>query len=442
MAYPVSSIKDNKNKISSDIFSATKGAINPSLDPFYNSVTESLAKIVNSFEQSAGDQFLQRFAQTATTQESLSLISYQDTKNFIQRKEAKFASGQILVIASTQTDIPVGTQFITEDGNIYQSITFVSCVTNQINISSLTRSSNVVTAVIPNHNLGNLMTLTVSGATPSSFNGSFEITIIDKNTIRWDNEGDDESASGDLIGSFLGARVNVQAFDVGEAYNKDFNNSVDLAQAIDNITASYICFNGITGGLDIESLESWKNRLINYFAFPENAGNLYYLNNWILQNTNANYCYCFNSEDAMYLYLTGVVSKINSDYSITAFSSVELEQIKSSVILNNRFSLSGVDALQFAIVNPTLVSMDISISGLSPNTIEMKNAIQLQLRKYLALLPIKFFLKDGQISNSAIESVIRSVRDSSGRSPIISSASISGTLSTNTSKTILGTISY
>lgn len=445
MATPIRTVKDLKNKINSDVFAATRGEIDPSLDPFYNAISESLAKTLNSIDTAINDSYYQTFVQTATTEEALSLISFQKTNNRVQRKVAEVSNGEVLVIADTQVDLPVNTQFITSDGFIYNSTIFRSCVEQTIPIESLERVDNYAIATIPKHNLGNLMTLTFSGATPNSFNTSAEIQIIDENTIKYANEGNDEKATGsNIICKFFGARVPAQSAITGTSQNKDFNTSIEMSSNIPEITDSFVCYNGFIGGRDIETLQSWKARLKNYFDYPENLGNLYYLNTWVGQNTDANYCYHFNSEDNLYLYLTSVVAKINSDYSFTNFTNDELNAIKSKIILNNRFSLSGVSALQFTVQNPSFVNINVAINGLSPNSMAMKQAIEKKLREYIALLPIKFFLLTSQLSNDKIYNVVTSTRDSSGKVPTITSVVVSGAsgLDSNTKKPILGTITY
>jgi len=441
---PIRTIKDLKNKIRSDVFSSTSGEIDPSQDPFYNAVTESLAKTLNSVDTSIRDSFYETFPQTAVSEEALSLISLKDTNNRVQRKPAKFSSGEILAIASESVDIPVGTQFITQDGNIYQSIVFRTCVEQTIPVSSLQRVNNYAIATIPSHNLGNLMNLTISGANEVEFNGNFEIQIVDKDTIKWVNEGSDESATGTISAAFLGTRVTVQSVLDGENTAKDFNTTIDLSSNLPEITATFVTFNGIIGGADTETLASWKTRLNEYFAFPENLGNIYYLNFWIKQNTNANYCYNFNSEDSLYLYLTSVVSKLDDEYNFTNFTLEELSAIRSQIIAANRFSLSGVDALQFQVVNPTFSNINISIADLSPDSVAMRAAISAKMKAYIALLPIKFFLKNSQLSVDKIRSLLSTVRDSTGRIPSFGSVNVTGlnNLDTNTKKPVLGNITY
>lgn len=444
MATPVRTIKDLRNKINSDIFVSTSGEIDPSQDPFYNAVSESLGKILNATDNAIRDSYYQSFPQTATTEEALSLISYKDTNNKIQRKSAQFATGKVLVVATESVDIPVGTQFITQDGNLYESIIYRSCVTQTISIESLERVGNYAIATITGHNLGNLMTLTISGANEAAFNGDAEIQIVDEDTIKWANTGDDETATGTIIATFLGCRVEVQSLSTGEDANKDYSTVIDLSSSITEVSDTFITYDGFVDGADIETLASWKARLLDYFTYPENHGNLYYQNYWITQNTDPNFCYTFNSEDSLYLYLTSVVSSIDDNYDFTDYTTDELAAIRSEVINNNKFSLSGVSALQFTVVNPTFVEIDIDIEDLSPLSTAMKEAISDTLKQYLALLPINFFLKSSQISVDKIRSVLSTVRDSTGKIPSFGTVTVGNvsSLDANIKKPILGDITY
>jgi len=85
---PIRTIKDLKNKINSDVFASTSGTIDSSRDLYFNSISESLGKILNATDTAISDCFYETFPQTASSEEALSLISFKDTNNRIQRKTA------------------------------------------------------------------------------------------------------------------------------------------------------------------------------------------------------------------------------------------------------------------------------------------------------------------------------------------------------------------
>lgn len=436
------SLQERLKVIKSNIFSSTQGKLEADADPAIAALTYSQAEFQQGISSDIDDSINQVFARTATDESFLAAIAFDKTNNFIQRKAAKFATGEILVVSEIPVDISVGSQFITSDGNVYESTIFRTTFSQSFIITNLQRISGIAYATIPDHNLGNLMTLAIAGANETAFNGSVEITIVDKDTIRYNNSGTNQTATGTISGSFFGNRVSVKSVLANSSTNKSYSSSVDIGFTSD-LTAAYITYNGINGGADIEdSLTSFKPRIIEYLQYPQNAGNLYQHISWTKQNSEANYCYFFNSEDSLYLYLTGVVSKMDDNYDFTNFSSNELINLKANFIDNNQLPLSGVSALTFSFVNISQVPINITINGLTPSSNSMKAIIQKRLKQYIALLPIKFYLKTAQLSSNKIESVISGARDEAGNTPSISSVSVSGTLTTNTQKPVLGSILY
>ena len=443
MSKAVPSLQDILQQNNSNIFSATKGKLDPSKDLFVSGFSYSQSAMLQALYSCIADTPNQLFSRTATDEGFLAAIAFDETSNRIKRKDPEFSNGEVLVTSLAEVDVPANSQFITEDGEVYVSTILRTTQPQSFLIQSLERVDNVAYATIPDHNLGNLMELTISGATQTDFNGLQEITIVSKDVVKYPNEGANQVATGTISAAFFGNRVPVQSLLPNANANKDFNNAIQVASSLD-LTNSYITYNGITGGKNIESLASFKSRIISFLQNPQNPGNIYQHVSWVLQNTDANYCYFFNSEDALYLYLTAVVSKMKDDYLFEDFSNDELSNMKLKFIDNNQFCLSGVSALQLSFSNSTRVNINISINGLSPNIVSMKAAINKKLKEYIALLPIKFYLQSSQLSADTLSSIARSARDISGATPSITSVSVSGagSLDANTKKPILGTVTY
>lgn len=436
------SLRDSLNKINSNIYSESGGLLEPTNDPFIAGAAYSQAEFEQALYTDMYDGINQCFSRTATEESFLAAIAFDRTSNNIRRKPAEFAVGEILVVSEDMVDVPVGSQFIAADGNVYESTVFASTLNQSFIISALERIDNVAYATIADHNLGSLMDLTVAGANETEFNITAIISIIDKDTVSYPNEGDDESATGTVSGAFFGNRIEVKSILPNESSNKSYTNAIEIGFTTD-LTDAYITYNGITGGLDIEDLFSFKARIENYLQYPQNAGNLYQHMSWVGQNSDANYCYFFNSEDDSYLYLTAVVSKLSDTYNFTNFTTEELAYLKAKFIDNNQFPFSGASSLQLSFFNFTPVTINITITGLSPVSNSMKSAIENRLKAYIALLPVKYYLTTAQLSAAKITSVITGVRDTAGNIPSVTSVSVSGaSFSNNTQKPILGTVSY
>ena len=444
MAPRIPSKQDDYNKTVSSIFSYTNGKLEAEKDPFVQAISKVINDITDDLYKTISDSTSQTFSQTATDESFIKANAYDKTRNTIQRKEAKTAQGQLIVTSTTSIDVPVDTLFVTNDSEIYSSLTLKTTNLQQFLITSIQRISNFAVVTLADHNFASILDLTISGATPSSFNGDYPIEILDKDTFRYPNAGINEVATGTIIGSYFGARIDVQSQNASEEVNKTFTNEIIVASNI-NLDNAYITFNGITGGRAIETLTDYNARIIEFLSNPENKGNLNQHRSYIKQKTDVNFVYFFTSEDALYIYLTGVISKYDKNFTFSNYSVNELNDIKAQFIFDNQLLL-GVDALQLSITNPSFVNIDITITDLIPNTLEMRDIINLLLKEYIAKLPIKFYLNAGfpELSSDKIKSIINLARNGAGQTPNITSVVITGTggLTNNISKPILGAVTY
>lgn len=444
MAPRIPSKQDDYNKTVSSIFSYTNGKLEAEKDPFVQAISKVINDITDDLYKTISDSTSQTFSQTATDESFIKANAYDKTRNTIQRKEAKTAQGQLIVTSTTSIDVPVDTLFVTNDSEIYSSLTLKTTNLQQFLITSIQRISNFAVVTLADHNFASILDLTISGATPSSFNGDYPIEILDKDTFRYPNAGINEVATGTIIGSYFGARIDVQSQNASEEVNKTFTNEIIVASNI-NLDNAYITFNGITGGRAIETLTDYNARIIEFLSNPENKGNLNQHRSYIKQKTDVNFVYFFTSEDQLYIYLTGVISKYDKNFTFSNYSVNELNDIKAQFIFDNQLLL-GVDALQLSITNPSFVNIDITITDLIPNTLEMRDIINLLLKEYIAKLPIKFYLNAGfpELSSDKIKSIINLARNGAGQTPNITSVVVTGTggLTNNISKPILGAVTY
>lgn len=447
MAFSIPSLQDIYNKIKVSVYSFTDQALDIEKHPFPKSFAQAEAQILQGIYQVSQDSVDQTFAQNATSEAFLSAIAFDRTNNEIRRKDATFATGTLFVTASAEIDIPTGTQFISDDGEIYESLTDRTCIEQSFIITSLARVSGYAIATLVDHQLGNGAVIPITGANQTSFNGSQTIEVLTADTFRYSNAGSNETATGSLMGSFLGARVDVQSLNPSSSANKTYTTELELASTLDAdfVDNIYITFSGIVGGTDTEELLDFKKRLIDYLANPQNKGNRRQHQSWVKQNTDADYAYFFTSEDDLNIYLTGAISKLNDSFDFTNFTSDELLAIKADFISNNQLLL-GVEALDLTIQNPTFVSLNITISDLLPYTTKMQSAINLVLKQYLALLPIKKLLSSTlvEVGDDKMKQIASMARDSNGRTPTFSELVVSGagSLNTDIKKPILGAITY
>lgn len=440
----IPSIKDLYNKIKTGIFTANAGKLEPDKDPFVRAMSEVQAKELNHLYKYTNDAVAQTFSQSATDEAFLKAIAFDRTNNLVQQKLATKATGQIIVVSSQ--DIPSGTQFLTSDDQIYTSVGNRTPFNNSFSVSNLQRVSGYAIATIINGNFGTGMEITFQGANETAFNGLQTIEVLSKDTIRYLNAGVDEVATGTITGSFFGCRIDVVSDEATSLANKTFTNTIDIIDSIE-IDGAYITFDGFTGGSDDEDIIlGFKPRINNYLGTPQNLGNQFTHQLWFKQNTIANFTniFAFNDPLLVNLQLFCVIGQYSDTFYFTNFTNDELNSLKDKFCATEL--MLGLIKENTFVINPTLIPINISISGLSPNSIEMKDAINLLLREYLAKLPVKFYLSPAlsEISSDKIKQIVALARDSQGTSPSITSLSVSGGvgIDTNVKKPILGTVSY
>ncbi len=447
MAWQIKSVQDFYNIIKTNLFSNTQGNLQAEKDPFVKSIAQGNAVIQRGCYSASQDAVNQTFAQTATEESFLTAIAFDKTNNEIQWKEAEFARGTILISGDVGLEVPAQTSFLTEDGQTYSSVVTKTCAAQTFVLQSLVRTNNYAVATLSDHLLANSLSLTFSGANETDFNTTSAIEVLSSSQFRYYNAGADETATGTISATFNGCRVDVVSDEASSQANQTYTDSLSLASTLDSTPDLVgITFDGIYGGTDRETSESFKSRLIEFLQYPQNKGNRFQHQSWIKQKTDANYVYVYTEEDDLYVYLKAIVSKLDHDtYTFTNFSNDELTNIRSSFISNNQLAL-GINAIQTSFLNPTFVSINISIAGLSPSTNEMKSAISELLAQYIALTPIKKYLSVGlsELSSDKIKNLVYLARDNSGNTPTFSSLLVSGAsgLDSNAKKAILGTITY
>ena len=444
MASSIPTLLAQKNRVNANLLS--NAGIQTSQDIVMDTFATYIASDSVDVRKTLNNAMTQMFPRLATEEQAIVNNAYVYTNNIIKRKNGTFASGYVLVVATEEVDIPSGTQFSTVDGILYKSKILRTASTQYFGITSLVRTSNEVIVTLANHNLANGMEFEIAGANETAFNGVQTITLIDENTFKYENTGSNETATGTITGQYFGTLVEVESVDTTETANKTFANTITMDDFVDNIDSSYITFSGLVGGSSQESLDSLKARTVAYLEVPQNPGNKNQHQSWFTQNTTANYAYVFQTEDTFYNYIKCVIAKFDTTtLNFTSYTTQELVNIKESFISDGQVPL-GCSSNKTEVTNPTFVNIDISISGLSPNTVTMKNEIKSEIKRYINLLAIKYYLSDGlnELTSSSIQNIILNTRDSSGNSPTVSSVSVSGTggLQADITKPILGTVSF
>lgn len=436
----MTSKQDYYNRIKSTQFAESGGKLNPDNDLFTKSTNLALSEILVDVDLNIQERIDQCFISTATTEYYLNQISANRFNGVIQRKGATQASGSIVVVSSIQTDIPAGTTFISGD-QTYTSLNTRSCTPQLFSISASRDGAGLVTCTANSHPLVTNMEISIN--IPGIDVGNFKIIVLDKNTFTYQStQNIVTSATG--TGQFLGCVVELVSSQPTKDANKTNTDTIEIGVTNTDIILVGITYDGIYGGSNQETIESFAERLLEYSTKPQNSGNPFQHASWIKNNTTANFAYFFMEETSTQLLTKGIIGKYDELYNFTNFTTQELNQIKDRFASDNQI-IFGSTYNNLYIQNPTYVGLNIQISNLSPNTLEMKNAISKILKEYLAKLPIKFYLTNAlsEVSNDKLSKVASSARDSNGNNPTLSLVVVNvASLNSNITKPILGNITY
>lgn len=211
------------------------------------------------FPQTADGEFLERWAE------------YEG----ITRNPATVAEGSITVTGTASTVLPSGSAFNSVDGNQYTTQAEITLAAQSIGISTLTRSGSIATATTASaHNLASNMSVTITGANETEYNGVVTITVTSATTFTYTVSGTPTTpATGTITAAFDGNFVSVQSTDTGQNKNLESGAKLTIVTPISGIDSdAYVQYTAISGGSDTETdsallartLQSRSNPVANF----------------------------------------------------------------------------------------------------------------------------------------------------------------------------------
>lgn len=239
----------------------------PGVDPtLENSLLDA---IVTSFSSRISDVYSdltrllrEKFPQTATG-EFLDL----DGEVFgVPRLQASKSNGNAIFQGTVGTSIPSFTEFSSLSGQLYESTASVNINTVNLSVLTLTRSGTIATATFSSdHGLSTGMTVTISGAVQTQYNGAFTITVISSTSIEYTVSGSPVTPATGTINLYSDyATVPVRSKENGIIQNLSSGARLNLTTTIVGVNSQgFVTFNGLTGGADIEDDERYRERIID-----------------------------------------------------------------------------------------------------------------------------------------------------------------------------------
>ena len=188
----------------------------------------------------------------------------------ITKNAATISTGAVTFTGVDNTTIPALSQFSGPNSEQYQTTESGQIQTTSLSVA-LTRNGSVVTATsTTEHGLASNLSVTVSGANETEYNGTFTITVTGLSTFTYTISGTPTSpATGAISAQATYANIACESINFGEATNLESGEAITLSSPISGVDdTGYVSFIGITGGTDTEDDNSLRDRFLDRVQKP------------------------------------------------------------------------------------------------------------------------------------------------------------------------------
>ena len=202
----------------------------------------------------------------------------------ISQKSATASQGNIVVTGTSGTVITAGTKFISPSNTLYTCENFDG-VTYPITVGTQTKTANTLTSAaniatmtfLTKHPFASGQTVTIAGAVPIGYNGSFVITADDDFTITYELASSLSSpATGTITASAVMASLPITSAPAsgtdqtyGLATNLDSGAELTIVQPLTGLNPlALVTFDGISGGADEENEADLYARILYRYQHP------------------------------------------------------------------------------------------------------------------------------------------------------------------------------
>jgi len=413
------------------------------LNSFSRGLVESIAGGIDSNNDLTEQVLQQIFIQTATNQ----FLERWGVIFGITRQPASKAVGTLSFTGLSGGSIPVNTLLTRSDGQEYITTSSGTISSQTINIVSITRVGTTATVTtVSNHNLGTGQILnSIQGADQTQYNLlNVTISVISNNQFTYQVVGSPVTpATGSITATEVYTFIPVEAGNFGSLQNSGSGSSFTLASPISNVDDSAIVtFNGIVGGIDIESDENYRIRILertaNFTAPFTKSGLPIFIKQFTTGITRI-----WIKEVTPAAGSTEIYFVRDNDTNIIP-TSQQLIDVKNLIISGNNLT-DGIKPANMSdsavyLLAPTAVTVDFTFSSLSPNTENMQKAITNSLTDFFKSDQI--ILSQDVLENEYSNAIFNTL-DSNGNVPTFTLLSPTGDISINNGElAILGNITY
>ncbi len=335
------------------------------------------------------DLELEMFPQTATGEFLDRWGSYED----LPRNPATGATGFISLNGTVATVINAGEQFTGSNSVVCSVLSPAAVEVVALLVSSITRSGTTATVITPTpHRLATGMSMTVSGAVETAYNGTFSVTVTGANSYTYQVAGSPATPATGIISETSNfASLSVQAITTGPVTNMPAGATLNVN--LPNLaTLAYVQFSALGGGADLESDDDYRDRIIESRSnisgvFTEDqikiAARSVPGNTRVFVKRPVTSLGSGIQGTPAYSPAPGQVVVIilrDNDENIIPTQSI-LDQTKAVIIAEGRLPAHTREADVFVLA-PVAQIVDFNFSAINPNTATMKTSIQNQLTAF------------------------------------------------------------
>jgi uncharacterized phage protein gp47/JayE len=316
------------------------------------------------------------------------LATFDDTTfgEFLQRKAAVYgivkapatlSQGNILLLGTPGSSIPISTQLTSIAGDIYLTKASVSIVSNALSVASLTYAGQIATVTTDNpHGLASGVSVTISGATPGTLNETAAITVLSETVFQYNTaETGSGTATGTILVNFDGVNVAAESQDTGADKNLDGSSPLTLSTPIAGVdNTAYVDFGGMGGGADSEDDDSLRSRLIFRKQNPVSFFNEAFIKTTLL---------ALSFVDRVFVQpITPAVGQVTiyllkEDNGLPSSAELQIAEDTIKAVMPAHVSISSI-----FINAPTPLSVNFDFSAISPDTTSMRTAVTNQLTEF------------------------------------------------------------
>ena len=294
----------------------------------------------------------------------------------IFRLSATPAAGTIVITGTAGNSVNANTILTSSDGQQYTTLTSATIASVSTNIASLNGADVTAKAeTAAPHGLASGITLTISGATETEFNGSFSITVTSETEFTYTMASPyTGAATGSPTLAADYASVGVESSDTGSATNQDAGAALSFLSpqaGIDN--TGYVDFGAIGGGSDLESDADFRARLLDRTRNPVANFNDAAITAQAKQVNGVTRVYVRDITPEIGMVTVYFTRDNDSDIIPT---SSEVDTVKDKILEIKPASTWDEDVV---VVAPAALPVDFVFTSLSPDTPAMREAVEANL---------------------------------------------------------------